>query len=247
MSNKNEWKEIEETEKRIISNNIAEYGFDIEKYAKDNLNKETILRKKRINKKIKLILILLCIGTIYMQFASISREQKIKAREKIINEVNRISNENFIIVSEKTHFGGDGIYILQNINNPEFKTTAIFDKDEGISTDFVNRYNKYCFEKWSDEKKNKFKEYYHLEDSIDRNIKEKETFLNYYIYTEVTNYEEFISAVEDIIDYIEFSEKRDIVMGKYIIYKDQFIGIQWDRGMSNEEIRKQAIEKFNAI
>lgn len=247
MSNKNEWKEIEETEKRITSNKIAEYGFDIEKYAKDNLNREVILRKKKRNKMIKLILVLLCILTIYMQFASISKEQKIKAREKVINEVNRISNENFIIISEKTYFGGDGIYTLQNINNPEFITTAIFDKDEGISTDFVSRYNKYCFDKWNNEKKSKFKEYYHLEDSIHRNIKKKESYLGYYIYTEVTNFEDFLSAVEDIIDYVEFSQKRDIIMGKYIIYKDHYIGIQWHRGMSNEEIRKQAIEKFNAI
>ena len=240
MVDKNDWKEIEEDDKKRKSNIVGECGFDIEEYTKKKLSKESLEKEKKRNKRIKIVIVLVIILGIFLQINSISMQGKSRIEEKLINEIkNSYYNEDIEIVTEQTYWKGRGFYQLRVKDIPDIVYNAVVTGDNfnetGYSSDFQSRYYKYYFEKWEDEHKYKFIPNEVYEDCSYGIITKKNWRLTFYTYIEVNNYEEMLEATEDIIRLLEFIGNRKISVASYIKVGNEFI---IPAGETNEEVRE---------
>lgn len=246
MDNKKDWKEIIEDTKRRKSNIVGQYGFDIEEYTKNRLSKEAQEKAKKRNKKIKIIIVLAIIVVIFLQINSISMRGKAITEEKILKQVeDSYYNEEVEIISEQTYWKGRGFYQLRVKDTPDIVYNVVVTGDDfgrtGYSDDFQSRYNKYYFEKWEDEHKDKFIPNEVYEDYPYGLITKKNLFLTFYTYIEVNSYEELLEASEDIIRFLEFIGNRKIFGGTYIKVKDKLLT---PIGENNEEVRENFKKQY---
>lgn len=243
MKNKEDWKEIEENEKRINGNMVAKYGFNIEEYAKNNFSKENIIKRKKRKKLIKVFLVLLILALIISQFCSTSLKLKNDLKRRTLEYMETSYNEKIYITNEQSYWGGNGFYTMRMENFPYLEIHSVLEKEDATN-DLSSRYYKYYFDKWEDKSKDKFivKEYY--EDGKYKNIIKKDWLYNFYTYIEVSNYNEFLTAIDDIIRFIEFMENRAIIIKSYIKINDKLIIPHGTRNENNEEIRQNAIRQY---
>lgn len=247
MENKKDWKKIEEDEQKRKSNIIGKYGFDIEEYTEEKLKKESIEKRKKRSKTIKIAVVLFIVLCIFIQLNSVSMKSKLKIEENLIEDIKSAYNEDVEIISDQTYWRGKGFYTLRLKDIPEIEYNAVVTDNnfyEGYSSDFVSRYYKYYFENWKDENKYKFVPNEVYEDNVYKFFKRENERLTFYTYIEVNSYEEMLEATEDIIRFIEYMGNNSITVGSYIKVGDELI---IPSGKNNEEIRKSAKWQYEEI
>ena len=249
MDNK-DWKEVEEDDKKRKSNIIGKYGFNIVEFTEERLKQETIEKIRKRNNIIKLIIIVLIIFFVLLRVSIVNKQEAETMEEKLLSYLEKTYNMDFEILFKKTYWKGKGFYTIALKNTPELKFNCVIsgtDFENSFSSDFVSRYYKYYFEKWEDECKSNFVENEIYEDNVYKFIKEKNSHLTYYTYIEVSNYDELLVAVNDIIKFVEYVGNRDILIGSYIKVKGQLIIPHGTMGETNEEIIDNAIKQYQDI
>lgn len=246
MNNKKDWEKIEREKKIRDISIIQKYGFDINAYTEKTFSKESLEKRKKRSFLIKLLIILLIFLTIILQINSVNMKMKAVAKERIINDMRNIYNDEVKFISDKTYWRGNGFYILETNDVPNIQMHVVVN-GEDISNDFNERYYKYYFEKWENENKNKFIVNETYEDYTYKTKTMKNWLLNYYTYIEVSNYEEMMEATEYIISFIEYIQNRKVLLRSYIKVKDELIIPHGTIDESNEEIRESAKNQYYKI
>ena len=249
MENK-EWKEVEEDDKKRKSNIIGKYGFDIVEFTEERLKQEYGEKRRKRNNIIKLIIIVLTISLVLFRISIVNKQGAKTMEEKMLIYLEETYNMDFEILSKKTYWKGRGFYTLALKDIPELEFNCVIsgaDFENNFSSDFVSRYYKYYFEKWNDECKSNFVENEVYEDNVYKFVKEKNSHLTYYTYIEVSNYDEMLVAVNDIIKFIEYIGNGNILIGSYTYIYYQLIIPHGTMGETNEEIINNAIKQYQDI
>ena len=204
MDNKNDWKEIEEWAEKDKQRKIDMYKFDI------NNNEEIEKNTRKVDKVVKFFNITLKTSTIFFIIIALIlifnillilsvKYEYMKTRvnadiDSILDQYGTIEKK---IISKEIDEDENGKYIFGLKNNKDIQFTAI--KNWGrISNDFVGRYQKYIFDNWDSNVKNKFV----VNESIDEN-----GLLNYENYIIINKTNEIMEATEQLIEFLEYAEK----------------------------------------
>ena len=101
------------------------------------------------------------------------------------------------IVSQETDENGNGTYLITLKNKKEIQFKAI-KKYGDLKNDYEANYNKYVFEHWDSDIKEKFD----IMEGLDEN-----GMLNYEIYINVDKVGDIEQATEYLINFLEYAEK----------------------------------------
>lgn len=242
-NNQRDLEEIERQENIRKSEVIAKYGFDINEYFKKSNNKESIHKRKKAKRNIKLISIVLILIIVLFSVYSIKLN---KTTKKIKGLIELDCNEEVELNSSKTLFGKNGFYEFKVKDNSEIKIHA-FMENENFIDDTEDRFHKYYFENWNDEEKSRFIVEENYDECSYGLIKEKYWILNYKTFIEVNNYEEMLSATDLIIKFLEYMNEPSALVKCYIKIDNNFILPHNVSEQTNEQIREMAIMQYVKI
>lgn len=117
MSNRKDWEEIEDSEKKRRSNIVGEFGFNIEEYSKSIFSKDSILKRKKRKRIIKTIIFIIFCIVIFSQFYSTHSKLKENLTNKTLNFMEDSYGEKIEIVKKKIYWGGNGFYTWYTKSN----------------------------------------------------------------------------------------------------------------------------------
>lgn len=246
MGKNSDGDEINEYERKYKENIKEKYGFDFEEYSKKYLNKETILKNKRIKRIIiRVIFILLIIGVpiYFIHWKALNNQIEIKKELVNIYNIEPIEGEKGIDIL------GNG-YAIYKINEiPGIEIHTMFNTIEhNQNIDLNDRVFKYYFNKWTDSYKYKFKIEERYIDCKFWTIKKKNWILEFKTYIEVNNYDEMKAATKAIIRFVHFLPNQQILPSCYIKYKGQLIIPKSSTVLqSDEEMEEIAVKEFEII
>lgn len=204
MDNQKDWKELERWAENDKQKRIDTYKIDIDNINEVNKNTRKVDKVvKLFNTTIKTSTALFIIVALVLVF-NILLTLKIKYEymqtrvnadiDSILNQYGTIEKK---IISKEIDEHENGKYIFGLKNNKDIQFTAI--KNWGsISNDFVGRYQKYLFDNWNSNVKNKFV----VNENIDEN-----GLLNYENYIIINEKSEISESTEYLIDFLVYVEK----------------------------------------
>ena len=195
-------KDLEEIEKwkRQKMNYVETYGVDI--FNENKKKKESKFLNKlfnlmyRIAKTLLIILVFVIIIGTFILLVWYYKSIHDKIHIDPVSTISGMYNKNVEIVSLSLDDNKNGKYILTTKENPNVQFTAIVNW-ESMREDYSDRCQKYCFEKWTNENKNKIitKEEYDENGDI----------LVYTQYIEIKEKGEIESSIDIINDFINFA------------------------------------------
>lgn len=241
MSEKDDWKELEEWEQNRRANEKEKYGINIQD-----------IKPHKIKWIDKIVKFMKTVGITYVVFATIIfiiafiavgiylyvKYMDIKSQVDIdfVDTIESMYNIKIDIISQDTDNRGNGSYVIKP-KNSDFIFNAIKNKGN-LKEDYIAHLQKYYFDKWESETKENFK------------IVEKEenTILNYETYIEIDNYEELIKAVESINEFYEYSKQRLFASWNvYIKYNNSRIYPYTSSSNNTEDAMNNAKQQFEYI
>lgn len=215
MGRKEDWKEIEEFERKKEQENIEKYGINVTKKYEELKNKSKDSTKKRAIIKIvrtflKTIIVLLTIFVIFnfytvfkIVFSNITSAHNVNVKESIESSTN-IKIELISKNEDEKKFKGEYYFKVKKCPEIHFFATKNYGQEKN---DLSENLHRYLFEKWDNPNKNKFEKY------INRT---NEGFLEYKTYININTYDELLEGTELIIEFLEYVEKWNIENGKVI-------------------------------
>lgn len=239
MSNKEDWKKIEEyLENREIENR-NKYNFDI-----DAKPWEKLTKFRRVVKTVKFIfIIIICIILI----SSVSNMITFKDSIMRIDYVRSYLGNEVEETKVKTYLLGKGFYTYHVKGIPELEIHALYVSNNEFKEDISSRYYKYFFEKWEDSEKCKFVVTENYEDCKYLLTKKKNWLLNYETYIEISTYEELLEATEIIIRFINYMNNPIVLVDSYIKIGNEKICPHNATRQSVDEIRNMAKQQYFSI
>lgn len=202
MENKDDWKELEQWAENKEIESKEKFGLDINKINMQKKEKNMNTFVKVLNtmgkaSKVFLALIVLLLVFIIFIFIDVNFSNMKNQVNGDVESVLKRYNIKAQIVTKEIDEHENGKYIFALKNNAGIKFTAI-KKWGAVSEDFEDNYQKYIFDNWNSDIKNKF--------TIKESINEK-GLLNYENIIAIKGEDELSEATECLIKFLEYSEK----------------------------------------
>lgn len=179
-------------------NYIETYGVDIFKTKKQSKIATKLFNL--FNKITKALLIIFAIFiVVFMGWLLISKWAYIESQVHIdpVKTIKQMYNQKIKVISKDLDENRNGKYILQTKESPEIEFMAITEWTT-MKNDYSDRCQKYYFDRWKDENKNKIITEERYEDGL----------LKYNQYIEVSDYEQIEENIKIIYKFIQYASEN---------------------------------------
>ena len=202
MGNKEDWEELEKWAENERLKRKQTFKMDIDSIDMHQRTKKmsiVINFLKAIFKTTKIIFVLgaVIMGGAVFTFANVGFSNFNSSVNADVDSIAQQYSIKMKIVSQETDENGNGTYLITLKNKKEIQFKAI-KKYGDLKNDYEANYNKYVFEHWDSDIKEKFD----IMEGLDEN-----GMLNYEIYINVDKDGDIEQATEYLINFLEYAEK----------------------------------------
>ncbi len=241
MGNKEDWEELEKWEESRKQEQKEKFRLDFSEIQKNKEHKgvNTVVKGMKIaGKTIKIggiITAIIVIAIVILIFDLIISNINSKTNVNPEKTIESMYNTKIDLVNKDIDEKENGRYTFKMSDNNEIQFTAI-KKFGNLSEDYSDNCHKYYFEKWESKEKEKFT----INETINSNI------LDYDTYIRINSYEELENAMNIINNFVNYCGNNFNANWRIYLKKGDYTIYPYNQnGMSNEEATNNAKELWN--